>query len=101
MKINAILTTIMIGSTFALGAPRTHAYSPDIIGLYDSDNKDITSGDLNSQDYWWTKFDAMMLDIAVKQRQPEGPIAVNTAVTLRRIDDLLKKYPKHQDILAW
>lgn len=71
------------------------------VGLYDSDSATVTSGDLNSQDYWWTKFDAVMLEIALKQHQPEGRIGIDLAVALRRIDDLLKKYPKHEGILKW
>jgi len=70
-------------------------------GLYDSDAKEVTSGDLNSQDYWWTKFDAMMLEIALKQRQPEGHIAVDLASSIRRTDDLLKVYPQHEEIKKW
>ena len=68
------------------------------IGLYDSNDAEVTSGELNSQDYWWTKFDAMMLEIALKQHQPEGHIGVDLASSIRRVDDLLKKYPKHEEI---
>ena len=64
-------------------------------GLYDSDKKDVSSGDLNDQDYWWTKFDMMMLDKAIEQKQPEGRIAVNLAVTGRRLDDLIKTKKRH------
>lgn len=71
------------------------------IGLYDSDSGDISTGDLNSQDYWWTKYDAMMLDLAIKQHQPEGRIGMNIAIALRRMDDLQKKYPKHEGIKKW
>jgi hypothetical protein len=71
------------------------------IGLYDSDAPEVTTGELNSQDYWWTKFDAMMLEIALKQRQPEGRIGIDLAIALRRIDDLQKKYPKHDEIKKW
>jgi hypothetical protein len=71
------------------------------VGLYDSDSGDITKGDLNSQDYWWTKYDAMMLDLALKQHQPEGHIGLNLAIAIRRTDDLLKKYPKHEEIKKW
>jgi hypothetical protein len=77
------------------GVPTLH------IGLYDGNDATVTSGELNSQDYWWTKFDAMMLDIALKQHQPEGRIGINLAIALRRVDDLVKKYPKHEEILKW
>ncbi len=41
-------------------------------GLYGDEGKDVTTGDLNNQDYWWTRWDMMMLDYAIKQHQPEG-----------------------------
>ena len=69
-------------------------------GLYD-DGKNATSGDLNNQDYWWAKYDAMMLELAIQQRQPEGRISVNLGSSIRRLDDLSKKYPKHQEIAKW
>jgi hypothetical protein len=53
---------------------------------------------LNNQDYWWSKYDAMMIEIAIKQHQPEGRIAVNVAVFPGRLNDFSKKYPKHQEI---
>lgn len=62
---------------------------------------EVTKGDLSSQDCWWTKFDAMILEIALKQRQPEGRIGINIAIALRRITDLTKKYPKHEGIQKW
>ena len=70
-------------------------------GLYDDEKKDITKGDLNDQDYWWTKFDMMMLDLAVKQKQPEGKIGLNLVSTQKRLDDLIKKYPKHEELKKW
>ncbi len=70
-------------------------------GLYGDEGKNATSGDLNNQDYWWAKFDAMMLEIAIKQRQPEGRISVDLGISIRRLDDLSKKFPKHQEIAKW
>jgi hypothetical protein len=70
-------------------------------GLYGHDGKNVTYGDLNSQDYWWSKYDAMMLELAIKQHQPEGHIAVDDEIFLRRLGDLSKKYPKHQEIARW
>jgi hypothetical protein len=80
---------------FCLLAPAVRA------GLYDSDKNSVTSGDLDDQDYWWTKFDMMMLDKALEQKQPEGRIAVNLEIARRRLDDLIKKYPKHEDLKKW
>jgi len=70
-------------------------------GLYGDEGKNATSVDLNNQDYWWAKFDAMMLEIAIQQKQPEGHIAVDLASSIRRLDDLSKKFPKHQEIAKW
>ncbi len=83
------LALLLAASTLSLAAPQ---------GLYDSNDKDITTGELANQDYWWAKFDDMMLDLAVKQHQPEGRIDLNLASTTRRLDDLLKKYPKHEEL---
>jgi hypothetical protein len=71
------------------------------MGLYDDDTKAVTSGDLNDQDYWWSKFDLMMLDLALKQRQPEGRIGLELASTLRRLDALVTKYPAHTGLKSW
>jgi hypothetical protein len=70
-------------------------------GLYGDPGKDVTTGDLNNQDYWRSKYDAMMLELAIKQHQPEGRIAVDVEIFLRRLADLSKKYPKHQEIAKW
>ncbi|HEX4795829.1 MAG TPA: hypothetical protein VH370_18725, partial [Humisphaera sp.] len=70
-------------------------------GLYGNDTKDKTSGDLDDQDYWWTKWDAKMLEEAIKTRQPEGHIAVCLASAINRANDLEKKYPKHEEIKKW
>ncbi len=70
-------------------------------GLYDTDSKDVTSGDIADQDYWWAKFDHEMLDLAVKQHQPEGRIAVDSEIAIRRLNDLIEKYPKHEDLKKW
>ncbi len=80
----------------ALFIPSAHAQ-----GLYGNPGKDLAGGELNDQDYWWAKFDAMMLELAIQQHQPEGHIAVDLASSIRRLDDLSKKYPKHQEIAKW
>ena len=74
---------------------------PARAGLYDEDTKNATSGDLPDQDYWWAKFDHTMLDLAVAQHQPEGRIDFNIAMAVRRLDDLIKKYPKHEELQKW
>ena len=60
----------------------------------------ITKGDLNNQDYWWARFDDMMLDYALKARQPEGRIDLQLVGAIKRLDDLLKKYPNHEGLKA-
>ena len=86
-----------------LGFALVFLFNPAVIkaGLYGDEAKNATSGELNDQDYWWTKFDAMMLDIALKQHQPEGRIGLNLASSSKRLDDLAKKYPKHEEIQKW
>jgi hypothetical protein len=86
-----------------LGFALVFLFSPIVTkaGLYGDEAKNATSGELNDQDYWWTKFDAMMLDIALKQHQPEGRIGLNLASSSKRLDDLAKKYPKHEEIQKW
>jgi hypothetical protein len=86
------LFTFALASAAMLVTPAARAQ-----GLYDT-GANATSGELNNQDYWWARFDAMMLEIAIQTRQPEGRIAVDIASSLRRLDDLAKKFPKHQEI---
>ena len=97
------LLALSLTASAPLMTPSAFANTPglQVVGLYDSNSGDITTGELNSQDYWWTKFDAMMLEIALKQHQPEGHISVDLASSINRTDDLLKKYPKHEEILKW
>jgi len=97
MKTSAFAVPVALVMTFlALVLAR-----PAVAGLYDSNDKDITTGELADQDYWWAKFDNMMLELAVKQHQPEERIDVNLASATRRLEDLLKKYPKHEELLKF
>lgn len=70
-------------------------------GLYADEAQAVTQGELNDQDYWWARFDAMMLEEAVRTHQPEGRIAVDLASSLRRLDALAEKYPHHAEIQKW
>ena len=72
--------------------------STSLAGLYGDPGKDQVSGDLNSQDYWWTRFDDMMLDSAIQQHEPEGRIGIDLASAASRRKDLAAKYPKHEGI---
>jgi hypothetical protein len=88
-------------TTLVLAAAMIVPGSVSAQGLYGDEGKNATSGDLNNQDYWWAKYDAMMLEIAIKQHQPEGRISVDLGSSIRRLDDLSKKFPKHQEIAKW
>jgi hypothetical protein len=81
---------VVVGLVFA---------APAFGQLY-GDGKDVTQGELNDQDYWWARFDLMMLDVAQKQHQPEGRIGFTLVSATKRLEDLAKKYPKHKEILA-
>jgi len=89
-------TAILVAFIGVVGLALTAAEARDG-GLY-ADDKNVTTGDLCNQDYWWTRFDLMMLDLAIEQRQPEGLIAVNLASTSPRIESLMKEYPRHEGL---
>ena len=91
----------MLVAVVCLAALGFNAAAEEKKGLYADEGKDKTSGDLKDQDYWWAKWDAKMLEDAIKTRQPEGPISLNVAVALRRLEPLVKKYPKHEDLKKW
>ncbi len=72
------------------------------MGLYDDDDKSLESGDIALRDYWRAKFNAEMLEQALKTRQPEGAIGMELISTLSFLDELLTAtYPSHQDLQAW
>src|SRR5262249_3508931 len=75
--------------------------APPAHGQLYGDKKELTQGELNEQDYWWAKFDDMMLDLALEQHQPDGAIGLQLVSMQRRLDDLAKKYPKHEDVKRW
>lgn len=70
-------------------------------GLYAEEDARIRSGDLNDQDYWWAKFDAMMLEEAIRTRQPEGHISIDLASSRGKLDTLVRKFPEHEEIRKW
>jgi hypothetical protein len=69
--------------------------------LYASDAASVKSGDLLDRDYWRAKWDAMRLDEAIKERQPEGAILMSVISETQLLDDLIKKYPNYQDFKTW
>jgi hypothetical protein len=90
---------IVLGVPMVLGLAMF--LSPARAGLYDSETRDVAAGDIMDQDYWFAKFDNNMLDLALKQHQPEGRIAVNLASSINRLKLLVKKYPKHEELKKW
>src|SRR5438874_2050837 len=83
------LTAILLSLLFTAAPLRA--------GLYDDDKKAAT-GELADRDYWQARWDIMMLDLAIKQRQPEGKIGLNLVSTIKNLEDLAKKYPNHEEI---
>lgn len=71
------------------------------MGLYDDDNKAITSGDVLDVIYWQTKFAVKKLDAALATRQPEYPIRLLTAEVINGCMDVLQTYPNHEEVQQW
>jgi len=72
------------------------------MGLYDDDDAAITSGDQNNEDYWWSKYYSVVLDEALKSKQPEGAIrGFLKDYALVYHDKALAKYAQHNDVKAW
>jgi hypothetical protein len=70
-------------------------------GLYDDDATKVTGGDLKERDYWRAKWNSIRLEEAIKERQPEGAIMMELIGDVSLLDDLLKKYPNHEDLKKW
>jgi hypothetical protein len=69
-------------------------------GLYD-DEKKATTGDIKDLDYWHAKFYHMEFEAALKSHQPEYLVGQLVAIQKRTVEDLLKKYPNHEDLKKW
>ena len=50
--------------------------SPALAALYDSDATAVTGGPLLDRDYWRANWDAIRLEDALKERQPEGAMLI-------------------------
>lgn len=70
-------------------------------GLYGDDAGKITSGDLKDRDYWRAKWASLQIDQALKERQPEGAVLMQIISEVSLLDDLVKKYPNHEEIKKW
>jgi hypothetical protein len=91
----AVFTLVAVGASPAARAEGK--------GLYADKNKDseLTKGDIANQDYWFAKFDNMMLDLAIDQHQPEGKIGLELVSSIERLKKLSEQYPKHEEIKKW
>src|SRR5438270_6895964 len=69
--------------------------------LYSSDSTSVKGGDLLDRDYWRAKFDSIRLDEAIRERQPEGALLLAVISQTNLLDELVKKYPNHQDLKTW
>jgi uncharacterized membrane-anchored protein YhcB (DUF1043 family) len=70
-------------------------------GLYANDAAGMTKGPIKSRDYWQSKFNADQLEQAIKDRQPEGAIALQLISAIQLVDGLLKTYPNHEELKKW
>lgn len=74
---------------------------PARAALYDDDAKAVKGGEVLDLDYWWALYDSTMLEEALKTKQPEFPIHLQLVSMTSYCDDLLKKYPNHEDAKKW
>jgi hypothetical protein len=89
--------TLMI----AVGCAVSSLASPALAALYDSDATAVTGGPLLDRDYWRANWDAMRLEDALKERQPEGAMLIAVISQVQLLDELIKKYPNHEDLKKW
>jgi hypothetical protein len=65
------------------------------MGLYDDDNAAVTEGDQNNKEFWYARAYAEALDMALKQKQPEGAIKDFLKEVIKAQDEALAIYPQH------
>jgi hypothetical protein len=88
------LTVLIAGGALSIGV--ASAYQ-----LYGSDSTSVKGGDLLDRDYWRAKWDSFRMDEAIKERQPEGAIMMANISNINLLNELVGKYPNHQDLKAW
>ena len=54
------------------------------------DDKKITAGDIRNITYWRIKWEMERMEEAIKERQPEGAIAVRVGGLTRSLESLMK-----------
>ena len=69
------------------------------MGLYD--DVKITSGEFEDSDYYYPKWHFLMLEAALKTRQPEYKVAQLAGSLLDMTTESLKKWPDHEEIKKW
>jgi hypothetical protein len=95
VTIRNLAVTIAAGVALSMSAGAARAQ------LYASDSTSVKGGDLMDRDYWRAKWDSIRLDEAIKERQPEGAILLSVIGEVRLLDELIQKYPNHQDLKTW
>jgi hypothetical protein len=71
------------------------------MGLYDDDLAAVTSGDVNSKEFFYAKAHAEALEFALKSKQPEGAIKDFLKEVIKAQDEALKTYANHGDLKKW
>jgi hypothetical protein len=89
-----VLAVIIAGGALSIGV--ANAYQ-----LYGSDSTSVKGGDLLDRDYWRAKWDSIRMDEAIKERQPEGAIMMANIGNIQLLNELIAKYPNHQDLKTW
>lgn len=93
MLLRKICALAIVCGFFGAGVARADLYG---------DDKNITSGDLKDLDYWHAKFYHMMLQAAIKSRQPEYLVGLLARTQANQtMPGLIKKYPKHEELKKW
>lgn len=68
------------------------------MGLYDDDDKAVTTGDINDKLFFYAKAYAASLDDGLKSRQPEGALKDWLKEAIKAHDAALAKYPAHEEL---
>ena len=74
----------------AVSCVGTFPASPALAALYDSDATAVTGGPLLDRDYWRANWDAIRLEDALKERQPEGAMLIAVIGQVQLLDELIK-----------
>lgn len=95
------VATVMLATSIAWVLPIWSEGNAAYAGLYDSDATSVTGGELKDRDYWRASWDAMQLEEALKERQPEGAVLLAVISELQLLDELEKTYPNDNDLKKW